>query len=153
MWYICIWVCVCVCVCVNLNLIAWLEFLVVLVAKSCLTLCESMDHSLPDSSVHEISQARILEWAAISFSKGSFQLRVWTWTSWTAGGFFNAEPRGRPLARSQPQSKTVGIGNMCVATQTYNEPVDCELVVQFQRWSRKHICHYLYFIKKILWNH
>ena len=50
-------VCVCVCVCVNFNLIAWLEVVfVVLIAKSCLTLCESMDHDLPDSSVHEISQ-------------------------------------------------------------------------------------------------
>ena len=50
------------CVCVNLNLIAWLEFVVVvLVAKSCLTLCESTDRSLPESSVHEISQARILD--------------------------------------------------------------------------------------------
>ena len=30
---------------------------------------DSMDYSLPDSSVHEISQARILEWVVISFSK------------------------------------------------------------------------------------
>ena len=34
-----------------------------------------MDCSPPVSSVHGISQARILEWVAISFSKGSFQLR------------------------------------------------------------------------------
>ena len=40
-----------------------------LVAKSCLTLCEPMDCSLPGSSVCEISQARILEQVAISFSK------------------------------------------------------------------------------------
>ena len=40
-----------------------------LVAKSCLTLCDSMDSSLPGSSVHGISQARILEWIAISFSR------------------------------------------------------------------------------------
>ena len=43
----------------------------VLVAQSNLTLCDPMDHSLPGSSVHEISQARILEWVAISFSRGS----------------------------------------------------------------------------------
>ena len=35
----------------------------------CLTLCDPMDCSLPGSSVHGIFQARILEWAAISFSK------------------------------------------------------------------------------------
>ena len=43
----------------------------VLVAKSCLTLCDPMDCSLPGSSVHGILQARILEWVAISFSTGS----------------------------------------------------------------------------------
>ena len=42
-----------------------------LVAKSCLTLCDPMDCSPPGSSVHEISQARILECIAISFSRGS----------------------------------------------------------------------------------
>ena len=40
----------------------------VLVAQSCPTLYDSMDGSLPGSSVHGISQARILEWVAISFS-------------------------------------------------------------------------------------
>ena len=39
-----------------------------LVAKSCLTLCDPKDYSLLGSSVHGISQARILEWVVISFS-------------------------------------------------------------------------------------
>ena len=47
-----------------------------LVAQSCLTLCDAMDCSLPGSSVHEIFQARILEWVAISFSRGSYQPRI-----------------------------------------------------------------------------
>ena len=46
-----------------------------LVAKSCPTLCNPMDYSLPGSSVHGISQARILEWVAVSYSKGSSQSR------------------------------------------------------------------------------
>ena len=41
------------------------------VAQSCPTLCDPMDCSLPGSSVHGILQARILEWIAISFSRGS----------------------------------------------------------------------------------
>ena len=41
------------------------------VAQSCPTLCDPMDCSLPGSSVHGILQARILEWVAISFSRGS----------------------------------------------------------------------------------
>ena len=47
----------------------------VLVAQSCLTLCHSMDCSPPGSSVPEIFQARLLEWVAISFSRGSSQPR------------------------------------------------------------------------------
>ena len=42
-----------------------------LVAKSCLTLCDPMDCSPQESSVHGISQAWLLEWVAISFSRGS----------------------------------------------------------------------------------
>ena len=42
-----------------------------LVAKSCPTLCDPMDYNLPGSSVHEISQARILEQVAIFFCKDS----------------------------------------------------------------------------------
>ena len=48
------------------------------VALSCLTLCDPMDCSLPGSSVHGIFQARILEWVAISFSRGSSQPRIET---------------------------------------------------------------------------
>ena len=46
----------------------------VLVTQSCLTLCDSMDHSLPDFSVHGILQARILEWGAMhALLQGIFQ--------------------------------------------------------------------------------
>ena len=47
----------------------------VLVAQSCLTLCNLVDGSLPGSSVHGILKARIVEWVAISFSRGSSQSR------------------------------------------------------------------------------
>ena len=51
------------------------------VAQSCLTLWEPMDCSLPGSSVHGIFQAIVLEWIAISFSRGSSQPRDWTQVS------------------------------------------------------------------------
>ena len=57
----------CVCVC--------------LVKKLCPSLCEPMDGSPPGFSVHEIFQARILEWVAISYSKGSSRPRGQTWVS------------------------------------------------------------------------
>ena len=44
---------------------------ILLVAQSCPTFCDTMDHSPPDSSVHGIFQARILEWVAIPFFRGS----------------------------------------------------------------------------------
>ena len=51
------------------------------VTQSCPTLCDPMDYSLPGSSVHGISQARILEWVDMSFSRGSFQPRDQTHVS------------------------------------------------------------------------
>ena len=45
------------------------------VTQSCPTLGNPMDYSLPGFSVHGISQARILEWVAISSSRGSSQSR------------------------------------------------------------------------------
>ena len=59
------------------------------VAQSCLTLCHPVDCSLPGSSVHGILQARILEWVAISFSRGSSQLRDRTQVSCISGRRFN----------------------------------------------------------------
>ena len=41
------------------------------ITQSFLTLCSPMDYSLPGSSVHGILQARILEWVAVSYSRGS----------------------------------------------------------------------------------
>ena len=57
-------------------------------SQSCPTLCDPMDYILPGSSVHGILQARILEWVAISFSRGSSWPRDWTWVSCIAGRLF-----------------------------------------------------------------
>ena len=58
------------------------------VAQSCPTLCDPVDCSLSGSFVHGILQARILEWIAIPFSRGSSQPRDQTQASHIAGGFF-----------------------------------------------------------------
>ena len=50
--------------------------------------CDPMDCSPPDSSVHGILQVRILEWAAVPFSRGSSQPRDQTHISHTVGRFF-----------------------------------------------------------------
>ena len=64
------------------------------------TPCNCMDCSPPaGSSVHGILQARIMEWVARPFSRGSSQARDPTWVSCrycTAGGFFTTEPLKKP---------------------------------------------------------
>ena len=57
-------------------------------AQLCPTLCNPTDYSPPGSSVHGILQARILDWVAISFSRGSSLPRDQTWVSCIASGFF-----------------------------------------------------------------
>ena len=76
-----------------------------LVVKWGPTLCEPIDCSPPGSSVHEISQGRIPEWVAISFSRGSPRPRDRTRTSCLASGFFtvttgatSSPRRMRPLS-------------------------------------------------------
>ena len=73
------------------------------VTQSCPTLCDPMDCSLPDSSVHGIFQARILEWVAISFSKGSSGPRVKPGSPalWTDS--LLSEPPGKPCYVYNPR--------------------------------------------------
>ena len=64
----------------------------------CPTLCHRMDCGPPSREVHGFLQARLLEWAAISFSRGSSQLRNQTRISCIALRFFNAAPPGKPVS-------------------------------------------------------
>ena len=73
--------------CINVSRVFHSSF-IALVTQLCLTLCNPVDHRPPGSFVLEISQARILEWVAISFSRGSSQPRNWTWISHVAVRFF-----------------------------------------------------------------
>ena len=67
------------------------------VAKSCPSLCDPMDCSPPGSSVREISQARILEPVAICPSRDLPDPGIKPTSPSLAGGFFTAEPPGKPL--------------------------------------------------------
>ena len=59
-----------------------------LAAQSFPTLWDPMVYTLPGSPVYEFFQARILEWGAISYSRGFFQLRDWNWVCCIADRFF-----------------------------------------------------------------
>ena len=67
--------------------------------QSCLTLCDPMDGTWPGSSVHEILQARTLEWIDMLSSRGSSRPRDQTRVSyllrWQAGSL-PLEPPGSP---------------------------------------------------------
>ena len=66
-----------------------------LVVQSCPTVCDPLDCSPPGSSVHGISQARILEQVAMPSFRGSSQLRGQAQISHTAGRFLSSEPLGK----------------------------------------------------------
>ena len=65
--------------------------------QSCPTLCDPTDCSLSGSSIHGIFQARVLEWVAISFSRGSSRAQDQTTSPAVAGEFFTAEPWASPI--------------------------------------------------------
>ena len=69
--------------------------------KVLVALCNPMDYSPPGSSVHRIFQTRILEWIAISFSRGSSQPRDRTQVSRIAGRFFTSWATGEALWNSE----------------------------------------------------
>ena len=75
-----------------------------LVTQSCPTLCDPMDCRLPGSSFHGILQARVLEWVAISFSRGYSQPRDWTQVSHIVCRFFTSWATGKP--------KNTGVGSL-----------------------------------------
>ena len=83
--YLCVCVCVCARTCTHMH------------AQLCLTLCDPMDYSLLDLSVHGISKERILEWVAISFFRGLSWPRDQIHISCVAGGFYTTETPGKPM--------------------------------------------------------
>ena len=69
------WTELCARICYGLRIVQYSDSEV---TQSCPTLCDPMDYSLPGSAVHGIFKAIVLEWIAISFSRGSSQPRDWT---------------------------------------------------------------------------
>ena len=88
---VCVSVCECVCVCVCVCSC--------LVAKSCPALLRSHGLQPIGSSVHGIPQARILEYVAISFSRGLPDSGVVPESPALAGGFLTTEPPRKPKQR------------------------------------------------------
>ena len=88
-------ICSCVCVCL-------------------VALCDPMDCGPPGSSVHEILQARTLEWVAIPFFRGSSQPRVWTQVSSTAGRFLTVWATRKALFKCICLYKTPKVSGLII---------------------------------------
>ena len=82
-----------------------------------------MDCSLPSSSVHEIFQARVLEWVAISFSRGPFQPWDRTQVSRIADAL-PSKPAGKPEAIACPVDFLNKVSVACMALVVKNPPAN-----------------------------
>ena len=96
----------------------------VLVTQCCLTFCDPMDCSPPGSSIHGIPQARILEWVAVPFSRGSSLLRNWTQVSLIVGRFFTIWA----TRESQPSDIWDGCGMFFISRTAF-------VLKMFKVWS------------------
>ena len=101
-------------------------YVLCLVPQLCLTLCEPMDSNQPGSSVHGISQARILEGVAIPFSRGSSQLRDQTQSPALQADYLPSEPPGKP--------KNIGVVSLALLqgiflTQESNHVLHCRCIL------------------------
>ena len=98
------------------------------VAQSCPTLCNPRNCSLPGSCVRGILQVRILEWAAIPFSRGSSPPQDPTHVSYTIGRyffffFFTTETPGKPDS-----------DKVAIKTQTFLENDSLEVTISLYAW-------------------
>ena len=86
------------------------------VAQLCLTLCDPMDYSLPGSSIHGIFQARILEWGAISLSRGSSQPKGIRYRSPTlqADSLLSEPPGNKPVSWKKLSALTQEYHGLCL---------------------------------------
>ena len=83
----------------------------------CLTLPDPMDYSLPGSSIHGILQARVLEWVAISFFRGSSQPKERAWVSCTAGRLYHLSHQGSPVSHRDSVISQVCSSNTVLANR------------------------------------
>ena len=95
----------------------WILCILAKLFHSCPTFCNPMDYSPPGSSVHGILQARILEWVATLFSRGSSQPRDWNQLScfscigrWI---LYHQRHLGSPFQSSQFSSVAQSCRSLC----------------------------------------
>ena len=116
------------------------------VAQSCPTLCDHMDFSPPGSSIHGIFQARVLEWIAISFSRGSSQPRDRTQVSCIAGRRFTVWASREALKTKLPDKCWIIFQNL--AHQTSHP----RLLPRSPKFCSVHLCLFFCFAYRVIIN-
>ena len=96
------------------------------VAQSCLTLRYPMDCSLPGSSIHGIFQARVLEWVAISFSRGFSHPAIEPRSPELQPDTLLSELPGKPLDGLILKLKLQYFGHLMWRADTWKRPWCCE---------------------------
>ena len=111
-----------------------------LISKLCLTLCHSMDCSLPGSPVHGIFQARVLEWVATSYSRRSSQPRDQTCVSciscigrWVKRLSTMWETQVQSLGWEDPLEKEMAIHSSTIAWKIHGQ----RSLVGYSPWGCK----------------
>ena len=95
--------------------------------RSCLTLCNRMDCSLPGTSVHGIYRARILELVAISSSRGSSQPKDQTHVAYITGRLFTTDPPGKPLRNITITLNLLPFSSLTQSCPSLCAPMDCSM--------------------------
>ena len=122
------------------------------VAHSCPTLCNPMDCSLPGSSVHGIFQARVLEWIAISFSRGFSQLRDGNQVSCIVNRCFTIWATREDLLFAVWSVKQKGKEFSCSVWAKEDHHMDSQIFFTLCvcRWLGKHCGYWFWGYKKVL---
>ena len=107
--------------------------------QSCLTLCDPMGHSPPGSSVQGTLQARILEWVAISSSRGSFPPRDWPMSLMSpalTGGFFTTRATWGAPVRPMEKCKLLFVHGRNIQGVEHAEPCPSSLLKSLCGWMK-----------------
>ena len=120
-----------------------------LVTQSCLTLGSPMGYSTPCSSVQGILQARILEWIAIPFSRGSSRPRDRTRVSRIAADSLLFEPPGKPPnIRYQLLFLSPSLSLSLIASLSATTRVNLEVLISWRKVNELRSRPVIYYIER-----
>ena len=102
-------------------------------------LCDPVDCSLPGSFVHGILQARILEWVAISFSRGSSRPKDQTRSPALEAGVLTSEPPGKPIRHYSVQFSSVAQSCLTLCDPVNRTMLDLSVHHQLLEFTQTHV--------------